>query len=246
LKEDHDIEARLLIVGGDSNDPDPQATPEIGRLQRIAEEEGVSDAVTFVGRRGRQDIKNYYSAADVFVSTPWYEPFGITPVEAMACGTPVIGSDVGGIKYTVKDGETGFLVPPNDPQALATRLAQVFQSPELLKKFSECSIKRANNFFTWKIVAESIGDLYREVLREETIPSLSAGKAALAMPAGETLKNQLQSRFQGALLLGPRFLSAERRQHSLVFKRNQRADTDLWSIWKRLKVSWLWSPCKTL
>jgi D-inositol-3-phosphate glycosyltransferase len=180
LKEDHDIEARLLIVGGDSDDPDPQATPEIGRLQRIAEEEGVSNAVTFVGRRGRQDIKNYYSAADVFVSTPWYEPFGITPVEAMACGTPVIGSDVGGIKYTVKDGETGFLVPPNDPQALATRLAQVFQSPELLKKFSECSIKRANNFFTWKIVAESIGDLYREVLREETIPSLSAGKDLLA------------------------------------------------------------------
>jgi D-inositol-3-phosphate glycosyltransferase len=179
LKEDHDIEARLLIVGGDSDDPDPQATPEIGRLQGIAEEEGVSEAVTFVGRRGRQDIKNYYGAADVFVSTPWYEPFGITPVEAMACGTPVIGSDVGGIKYTVKDGETGFLVPPNNPKALANRLAQVFQSPELLKKFSESSIKRANNFFTWKNVAESIGDLYREVLREETIPSLSAEKAAI-------------------------------------------------------------------
>jgi phosphoheptose isomerase len=169
LKDKHGIDANLIIVGGESDDPDPVITPEIARLQIIAEEKGVSDRVEFAGRRGRQEIKHYYSAADIFVSTPWYEPFGITPVEAMACGTPVIGSDVGGIKYTVKDGETGFLVPPDNPEALADRLAQVFQDPELLKKFSKRSLKRANEFFTWKIVAESIGDLYQEVLHEESV-----------------------------------------------------------------------------
>ena len=95
--------------------PDPAITPEIGRLQALAREENVEERVRFVGRRGRDDLKYYYSAADVFITVPWYEPFGITPVEAMACGTPVIGSNVGGVKFTVRDGETGYLVPPNDP-----------------------------------------------------------------------------------------------------------------------------------
>lgn len=198
LKEDHGIEARLLIVGGESDEPDPAVTPEIGRLKSIAVEEGVSDWVDFIGRRGRHEIKHYYSAADVFVSTPWYEPFGITPVEAMACGTPVIGSDVGGIKYTVKDGETGFLVPPVDPEALADRLALVFQDPDLLKKFSKCSLKRANDFFTWEIVAESIGDLYQEVLHEEPValPAIlgASENAKLSTPTAKDTKQGAGSR----------------------------------------------------
>lgn len=107
LIHDRGLSARLLIVGGESDDPDPRITSEIGRLQAIAEAAGVADHVTFVGRRGREVLKYYYSAADVFVTTPWYEPFGITPLEAMACGTPVIGSNVGGVKFTVSDGETG-------------------------------------------------------------------------------------------------------------------------------------------
>src|SRR5581483_11837253 len=87
LIQDHHISARLIIVGGETEDPDDKATPEIGRLQAIAREEGVTDQILFAGRRGRDVLKYYYSAADVFVATPWYEPFGITPVEAMACGT---------------------------------------------------------------------------------------------------------------------------------------------------------------
>ena len=122
------------MVGGESREPDPATTPEIGRLQAIARAEGVADAVTFVGSRGRAEIRDYYSAADVFVSTPWYEPFGITPLEAMACGTPVIGSAVGGIKMTVLHGETGFLVPPDDPEALAARLGDVLRDPALRQR----------------------------------------------------------------------------------------------------------------
>ena len=93
---------RLVIVGGETDNPNPLACPEIARLMKIAKQEGVLDKVTFVGRKNRDMLKYYYAAADIFISTPWYEPFGITPLEAMACGTPVIGSNVGGIKYSVK------------------------------------------------------------------------------------------------------------------------------------------------
>ena len=163
LRHDYGVPARLLVVGGESRDPSPVLTPEIGRLQEIAAEEDVADAVTFVGSRGRRELRNFYCAADVFVTTPWYEPFGITPVEAMACGTPVIGSAVGGIQYTIRDGETGFLIPPQDPRALARRLRDLFQQPRLLRDMGRNAIRRANSLFTWKRVAAMIGELYHEV-----------------------------------------------------------------------------------
>src|SRR5918993_18914 len=128
------IAMRLLIVGGETDDADPEKDLEIGRLQKLAEEEGVSDAVTFTGRRNRALLRFYYAAADLFVTTPWYEPFGITPLESMACGTPVIGSNVGGIKYSVRDGETGYLVPPRDPDLLAERLAYLHQHPKVIRR----------------------------------------------------------------------------------------------------------------
>src|SRR5207302_1705462 len=155
---------RLLVVGGESRDPDPASTPEIGRLQAIAYEEGVADAVTFVGSRGRQELRYYYGAANVFVSTPWYEPFGITPVEAMACGTPVIGSAVGGIKTTVLDGETGYLVRPNDPDGLADRLADLLLVPERARAFGRRAVRHVNSLYTWRSVAQSIADVYEDVL----------------------------------------------------------------------------------
>lgn len=164
LLREHKIPARLVIVGGESNLPDASQTPEIGALRSIAAAEGIEDRVLFTGRRGRDSLKFYYSAADVFVTTPWYEPFGITPVEAMACGTPVIGGNVGGIKFTVSDGETGFLVAPKDPAALAARMAELFEQPELMAFFRQRAIERANELFTWLKVAESIAGVYAEVL----------------------------------------------------------------------------------
>ncbi|MDP8955527.1 MAG: D-sedoheptulose 7-phosphate isomerase, partial [Actinomycetota bacterium] len=164
LVKRYGIKARLVIVGGDSDEPDPEFTPELGRLQRIAKKEGISRYVTFAGRQGRETLKFYFSAADVFVSTPWYEPFGITPVEAMACGTPVIGSNVGGIKFTVRDGETGYLVPPNDPDAVAERIAHLFKHPKLLTVLGQQGIRRANDLFTWQKVTSSIAALYEDVL----------------------------------------------------------------------------------
>jgi len=166
LTRQGETRARLLVVGGESDQPDPHITPEIGRLQRIANEEGVRDLVTFVGRRGRQELRDWYNAADVFVTTPWYEPFGITPLEAMACGTPVIGSNVGGIKYTVADGETGLLVAPHDPAALAARLSELLSDRQKLLAMGQRAIRRANGHFTWRRVTEMVARIYDEAIRE--------------------------------------------------------------------------------
>ena len=157
------LEARLLIVGGESQTPGLKMTPEIGRLSAITASLGIADRVTFIGRRGREVLKYFYSAADIFVTTPWYEPFGITPVEAMACGTPVIGSDVGGIKFTVKDGETGYLIPPDDPEILGDRLAFLYQHPSLLHLFGQQALRHATQF-TWSKVTSAIAALYEDVL----------------------------------------------------------------------------------
>jgi glycosyltransferase involved in cell wall biosynthesis len=153
---------RLYVVGGNSVTPDVAATPELGRLQRVAAEAGVTGLTVFVGKRGRTDLRAWYSASDVFVSTPWYEPFGITPVEAMACGRAVIGADVGGIRSTVRHGRTGFLVPPKDPQALAARLLQLMQQPELCRELGQAGLVRARMLYTWLGVA---GQLERAYLK---------------------------------------------------------------------------------
>jgi D-inositol-3-phosphate glycosyltransferase len=183
LRASWGIAARLVVVGGESRDPDPARTPEIGRLMGIAREEGMADAVTFVGSRGRQELREYYNAADVFVSTPWYEPFGITPLEAMACGTPVIGSAVGGIKATVVDGETGFLVPPNDPAALAARLAEVLGDPDRGWELGRRAIRHVNARYTWRAVSQAVSDLYEDVLGAQRTVRVGAKRLARSSAA---------------------------------------------------------------
>jgi D-inositol-3-phosphate glycosyltransferase len=169
-----------VIVGGESDEPDPAITPEIGRLEEIARAEGIADRVTFVGRKGQEALKYYYSAADIFVTTPWYEPFGITPLEAMACGTPVVGANVGGIKFTVRDGETGYLVPPKDPDALAERLAHLYRHPKLMSVYRRQAIRRANDLFTWQKVTNAVAALYEEVVTA-TRPERCDEQAQLAV-----------------------------------------------------------------
>jgi histidinol-phosphate phosphatase family protein len=183
LRDDHGLSARVLVVGGESREPDPVATPELGRLREIARTEDVLDRVTFAGSRGRDELRAYYAAADVFVTTPWYEPFGITPVEAMACGTPVVGAAVGGIKTTVRDGVTGYLVPPKDPAALADRLAHLFRRPDLRREFGRQAARRARSLYTWRRVADAVENVYYEVLggRTHGMPIRGAGRGRPAV-----------------------------------------------------------------
>ncbi|MBD0336470.1 MAG: glycosyltransferase, partial [Cyanobacteria bacterium Co-bin13] len=171
LNDQEQLPTQLLVVGGESPEPDPALTPEIGRLQTLAEDLNIADRVTFIGQRGREVLKYYYSAADVFVTTPWYEPFGITPLEAMACGTPVIGSNVGGIKFTVRDGETGYLVAPNEPQALCDRISFLYRNPAMLNLFGRQAIRHVASQFTWPKVTSAIAALYEDVLALEPQPT---------------------------------------------------------------------------
>jgi glycosyltransferase involved in cell wall biosynthesis len=195
LRDRHDMRVRLLVVGGAARRPDPRSDPELARLMAIVERLGLEDRVTFLGRRDRDELRDLYGAADLFVSTPWYEPFGITPVEAMACGVPVIGSNVGGIKFSVVDGETGYLVPPRDPVALADRIAAACARPDVLATLGHNAARRAAAQFTWDRVAGQIEAVYDEVLgtRAETpAPSPAvwrdaspgAGRRAAARAAG--------------------------------------------------------------
>jgi glycosyltransferase involved in cell wall biosynthesis len=187
LRNARGIAARLLVVGGESRDPDPAKTPEIGRLMGVAREEGVADAVVFVGSRGREELRDYYNAADVFVSTPWYEPFGITPLEAMACGTPVVGSAVGGIKSTVLDGQTGFLVPPHDPDALAARLADVLGDPYRARELGRRAVRHVNDRYTWRAVSQSMSALYEDLLGARRAARVGAGGRRAARPSARVL-----------------------------------------------------------
>jgi D-inositol-3-phosphate glycosyltransferase len=155
---------RLLIVGGEEEKAAIMRTAEARRLYEIAKQERVCDRVDFTGRKCRHELKYYYAAADVFITTPWYEPFGITPLESMACGTPVIGANVGGIKYSVADGRTGLLVPPNDPSKLAASINRCIEDPLLLRTMSAEAIRWVNKFFTWRYVASSLDQLYKGVI----------------------------------------------------------------------------------
>jgi D-inositol-3-phosphate glycosyltransferase len=151
---------KLVIVGGECEKLEEESCPEFARLLKVARENKVVDSIIFAGRKNRDQLKFYYAAADLFITTPWYEPFGITPLEAMACGTPVIGSNVGGIKYSVADHETGWLVPPDNAAALGKKISQVIDNPSLLHRVSENAINRVNTYFTWFKVASQVNKLY--------------------------------------------------------------------------------------
>jgi glycosyltransferase involved in cell wall biosynthesis len=160
LRQRHGVDAQLLVAGGSDGDDGL----ELARLRSLATDLGIGAHVRFDGQQPRHLLRDYYSAADVFASTPWYEPFGITPVEAMACACPVIGSEVGGIKSTVSDGHTGFLVPSRDPAALAERLARLQRHPALARAMGEAGRRRACEHYTWRQVAGQLSAIYAEVL----------------------------------------------------------------------------------
>ena len=164
----HDLPVKLLLVGGDTALPDREVTPEIGALQDLADSLGVRDRVTFVGKRQPDQLQYYYAAGDVAVTTPWYEPFGLTPLEAMACGRPIVGSAVGGLMYTIEDGVTGLLVPPRNPEALAEKLGELLRDPQRRRSMGRAARRRVEREFTWPLVAERTAALYDSVL--EALP----------------------------------------------------------------------------
>ena len=157
--------ARMLVVGGHADDE--ASVTERARLERIARELEVSNQVVFTGSVARDRLRDHYAAADVFVTTPWYEPFGITPVESMACGTPVVGSSVGGIGFTVRDGVPGFPVPPRAPDAIADRLTEALSDPRRLAQMGRTAARHVRPAFTWRRVTEQLVDVYASAITEQ-------------------------------------------------------------------------------
>lgn len=150
----------LAVIGGDADDSPERASQEMARLQELRSRLGVEDTVTFLGRRDQDTLQYYYSAAEIVVVPSHYESFGLVALESMACGTPVVASETGGLVFLVRDGETGFHVPAGDPQALADRLAQLLEDDVLRRRLGKQAAEYAKRY-AWPLIADQIVDLYQ-------------------------------------------------------------------------------------
>ncbi len=182
------LNGRLIVVGCDVPGCVTKSQ-ELNRLRGIAESEGVSERVLFAGQCSRSEIRKYYAACDVFVTVPWYEPFGITPLEAMACGRPVIGSKVGGIQSTVRDGITGFHVPPKNPVAIAGRLLELYEQPELVSQLGLNALQWVRSKYTWRSITEQLAEVYMDLIADGVQVPMSSLDAAGLDAAGLDASN---------------------------------------------------------
>jgi D-inositol-3-phosphate glycosyltransferase len=162
---------RLLVVGGDADEP--TSGHETSLRQRI-ERLGLGDSVRFVGPQPQSVLPLYYAASDVTVLPSYYESFGMVALEAMACGSPVIASRVGGLVTTVRDGVTGFLVPDGDVGALAERIETLVADPELRWRLGREGVRWAAQH-RWPCVAEAVCKEYAS-LEERATAHLDAGR----------------------------------------------------------------------
>lgn len=167
VEADPSLQRRMCVclIGGDIDEED-DSDSEMARLDRLKDELGISDIVTFLGGRAQSSLPYYYSSADVVVMPSRYESFGLAALEAMACGTPVVASDVGGLSFIVRDGETGFLVPEGNEQAFANCILNLLRYPKLRDRLGARAVVVAQDY-AWHLIAGKIVDLYRLVLQEQ-------------------------------------------------------------------------------
>jgi glycosyltransferase involved in cell wall biosynthesis len=156
-------QASVTIAGGPTADA-LEADPEVGRLIQLADEVGVAERVRFVGRVPHDDVPALMRQHDIVVAVPWYEPFGIVPVEAMASGRTVVGSAVGGLLDTILPGTTGELVPPRRPDLLAATLRRLIDAPERCRRYGAEGFARAKGGYQWSQVAAATEAVYLSVL----------------------------------------------------------------------------------
>ena len=174
-----DADAQLVLCAGDADTPEMKAELE-GLVASLKQSR--SDVVWIPGMLSREETIALYSQAAVFCCPSIYEPFGIINLEAMACGTPVVASAVGGIKEVVVHGETGYLVDPElsdvaphdpvDPDGFAQRLADamngLIRDPVAAKKMGQAGRRRVEKYFSWQSIAHQTKDLYQKILDAKT------------------------------------------------------------------------------
>jgi D-inositol-3-phosphate glycosyltransferase len=135
------------------------------RLHELRKELDLENNISFLGKRSQDSLPYYYSAADVVTMPSEYESFGMVALEAMACGTPVVASQVGGLAYLIQDGETGFHIPNQDPVALSDRLTWLVEDDDLHTCMGRKAAEYARNY-SWEKITDQIIDVYREVVEE--------------------------------------------------------------------------------
>jgi D-inositol-3-phosphate glycosyltransferase len=158
--------ALLVVVGG----PSGVGGQEVNRLRRLAHALGIGRRVRFVPPQPHARLSEFYSAADLVVVPSRSESFGMVALEAQACGRPLVASGVGGLRFTVVDGVTGFLVPDHDPAKFAERIVSILADPGMRDRMGEAATAHAARF-TWDATAAGVGEVYRE---------LSAGREGAA------------------------------------------------------------------
>jgi len=156
----------LSVIGGDPEATNEQMNSEMKRLQTLREKFGLQDMITFLGQRSQDTLPYYYSAAEAVVVPSHYESFGMVALEAMACGTPVVASQVGGLAFLVQDGETGFHVPDGDAQALSERLTVLLKDNKLRHKMGNNATAFASQY-SWDKISNRLIKVYKDVLKSD-------------------------------------------------------------------------------
>jgi D-inositol-3-phosphate glycosyltransferase len=160
----------LAVIGGDphgdSSEDTAALSEEMARLQRLRDQFGLEDFVIFLGKQSQDTLPYYYSAAEAVVVPSHYESFGMVALEAMACGTPVVASQVGGLAFLIQDGLTGFHVPVGDPEALADRLMALLKNPTLKARMGEQAEQFARGY-RWEVITRKIVEQYQDLLEPE-------------------------------------------------------------------------------
>lgn len=157
-----------LIIGGGWREGESDGK-ERDRIGSIVEELGLSDITSFPGALSRDILPAYYAAADVCVVPSHYEPFGLVAIEAMASGTPVVASDVGGLKYTVVPEETGLLAPPKNEAAFADAIDRLLMDSVWCQQLGHTGRQRVETYFSWDGIASQLSQLYTQLLEQSVL-----------------------------------------------------------------------------
>jgi D-inositol-3-phosphate glycosyltransferase len=162
-----DVDCSVLVVGGDE-----ASQPQVDQLTELARDRGLENRIAFVGAVDHDTLPLYYNAADVCVVPSHYESFGLVAVEAMASGVPVVASRVGGLAGTVKDGETGYLIPWLCPEPFAERIELLLEN-EPLRNNLGLAAREAMTRYRWENVAGAVLELYESLIRRTPAASPS-------------------------------------------------------------------------
>nr|WP_226378967.1 glycosyltransferase [Pseudonocardia sp. KRD291] len=167
--------AELLVAGGPADPADEATDPDTCRLRAVVHHAGVADRVRFAGAVSRDRMPAMLRSADVVVCAPWYEPFGIVPLEAMSCGRPVVATAVGGLRETVVHGETGLHVAPRRADEIAAALRALLADPARRTAYGSAGRRRVLGAYSWDRVAESVTQVYEDAVRHRVrTPAVSA------------------------------------------------------------------------